>query len=42
MRLNVLINRFEILPSGSNDSENRLNASESHFNALTSPFDFFP
>ena len=35
IRSNVLINRFEILPSRSNDSENRLNA-------LTSPFDFFP
>ena len=42
IRSNVLINRFEILPSRSNDSENRLNAFESRFNALTSPFDFFP
>ena len=41
IRSNVLINRFEILPSCSNDSENRLNTFESHFNALTSPFDFF-
>ena len=32
---NVLINRFEILPSRSNYSEN-------HLNALSSPFDFFP
>ena len=39
---NFLINRFKILPSRSNDSENRLNAFESRFNALTSPFDFFP
>ena len=49
IRWNVLINRFEILPSPSNHSENRLNAFESRynafesrFNALTSPFDFFP
>ena len=35
IRSNVLINRFEILPS-------RLNNSESRFNALTSQFDFFP
>ena len=42
IRLNVLINRFEILPSRSNDSENRLNAFESRFNAFTSPFNFFP
>ena len=42
IRSNVLINRFEILPSCSNDSENRLNAFESRFNALTSPFDFSP
>ena len=41
IRSNVLINRFEILPSCSNDSENRLNAFENCFNALTSPFDFF-
>ena len=39
---NVLINCFKILPSHSNDSENRLNAFESRFNALTSQFDFFP
>ena len=38
---NVLIKRFNILPSRSNDSENRLNTFESRFNALTSPFDFF-
>ena len=42
IRSNVLINRFKILPSHSNDSENRLNTFESRFNALTSPFDFFP
>ena len=42
IRSNVLINRLEILPSRSNDSENRLNAFESRFNALTTPFDFFP
>ena len=41
IRSNVLINRFEILPSRSNNSENRLNAFDSRFNALTSPFDFF-
>ena len=39
---NVLINCFEILPSRLNDSENRLNAFGSLFNALTSLFDFFP
>ena len=42
IRSNVLINRFEILPSCSNDSENHLNTFESRFNALTSPFDFIP
>ena len=41
IRSNVLINRFEILPSRSNDSENRLNAFKSRFNAWTGPFDFY-
>ena len=36
---NVLINRFEILPSRSNNSQNRLNAFENRFNAL--PVRFF-
>ena len=42
IRSNVLINRVKILPSRSNDSETRLNAFGNRFNALPSPFDFFP
>ena len=41
-RLDYLTNRFIKNAIRSNDFENRLNAFESPFNALTSAFDFFP